>query len=96
MLVCVFTTQLSAFAMPEKHVVQKDGDSSQAVFSQLSQETVVPNYAFSFGDFHVFCPEKPLEYVFFQEESEPLQKLDSPENTYLTKIFEHLIATNAP
>ncbi len=94
MLLCVFTAQVTAQTVSEPSSYTAS-DEKEVVLKQLTHETVVPHYDFSFADLSSFFKETTV--VFFLA----LPKLfydwnSTPENTYLAKLFEHHIATNAP
>lgn len=97
MLICVFTTQVSAWSVQESYACasQQDTDDDRPVFKQLTHETVVPHYDFSFGEIHKFFQEN---FTFFFPESRTavLSTFPSPVNTYMAKLLEHHIAINAP
>lgn len=97
MLLCVFTTQVSAWAVQENYVISsgQDTEDDRPVFKQLTPETVVPHYNFSFGEVHKFFPEN---FTCFFPESRigGTWCYSTPVNTYMAKLFEHHIAINAP
>lgn len=98
MLFCVFTTQVSAWTVQEQCVTASDQDSSdhdRPVFKQLTHETVVPHYAFSFGEIHKFFQEN-LTFLFPESETAAVSCFPLPVNTYMAKLLEHHIAINAP
>ncbi|MCD8538752.1 MAG: hypothetical protein LRY55_02565 [Leadbetterella sp.] len=97
MLFCVFTTQVSAWTVRDIPVIssEQDTDDDRPVFKQLTHETVVPHYDFSFGEISGFFRENFT--VFFPEvRTVAASCFSSPVNTYMAKLLEHHIAINAP
>lgn len=97
MLFCVFTTQVSAWSVQEKCVTSsdQDTDNDRPVFKQLTHETVMPHYDFSFGEINKFFQESFI--CFFPEDAATAAScIPSPVNTYMAKLLEHHIAINAP
>lgn len=97
-MLCVFTTQVSALTIHEGYEVSAsdDKDDKQPVFRQLTHETVVPNYDFSFGEINYYFSEPYTDCFFLFQKSVPALWQPQPENTYFAKLFEHHIASNAP
>lgn len=98
MLICVFTTQVSALSMHESYAVNstEDTENEQPVFRQITHETVVPNYDFSFGEINKFFTDHTFTYFFPEPVSESHPCFGSPVSSYLIKILEHHIDSNAP
>lgn len=97
MLFCVFTTQVSAWSAQEGYVTsaEQDTDDDRPVFKQLTHETVVPHYDFSFGEISGFFRESFT--CFIPETCRAIAScFSSPVNTYMAKLLEHHIAINAP
>lgn len=97
MLFCVFTTQVSAWSVQEKYAAssEQDTDNDQPVFKQLTHETVVPHYDFSFGEINKFFQES-FTCFFPEGRNSAASCIPSPVNTYMVKLLEHHIAINAP
>ncbi len=97
MLFCVFTTQVSAWTVQENCVTceEQDTEDSRPVFKQLTHETVVPHYDFSFGEIHKFFQEN-LVFFFSEGPSCGVPRISVPLNSYMAKLLEHHIAINAP
>jgi hypothetical protein len=98
MLLCVFTTQVSALSVQENYVVNsgEETEDEQPVFRQITHETVVPNYGFTFGEITKFFTESSFAFYFPEKVSEPYSWFTSPASSYLAKLLEHHIAPNAP
>lgn len=95
MLFCVFTTQVSAWSVHDSYVTEQDTDDDRPVFKQLTHETVVPHYDFSFGEISKFFQENFT--CFFPDVcTVAASSFPSPVNTYMAKLLEHHIAINAP
>ncbi len=98
MLFCVFTTQVSAWSVQESYAAtssQQDTEDDRPVFKQLSHETVVPHYNFSFGEISKFFQEN-FTCFFPEARTVTASCFSSPVNTYMAKLLEHHIAINAP
>lgn len=98
MLLCVFTTQVSALSVQENYVVNaaEETEDEQPVFRQLTHETVVPSYGFSFGEIAKFFTETHFTFYFSEQTSESHSWFTQPLSSYLAKLLEHHIAINAP
>ena len=98
MLLCVFTTQVSALSVQEKYVVNtaEDTEDEQPVFRQITHETVVPSYGFSFGEMNKFFTESSFIFYFPEQITESHTWFTTPASSYLAKLLEHHIAPNAP
>lgn len=100
MLLCVFTTQVSAFAMsapPTQTVAGDDSDDKDIpFFSQISNETVVPSHNFSFQELNKFFIAQNIIFVFTESAEVPADYIVLPVNTFFIKTFGHHIAINAP
>ena len=96
-LFCVFTTQVSAWSVPEYRVTCEDQDSEndRPVFKQLTHETVVPHHDFSFGEINAFFQENTL-CIFSKDPAVATSPIVAPASTYMAKLLEHHIAINAP
>ena len=97
MLLCVFTTQVSAWTIQENCVScsEQDQDHDQPVLKQLTHETVVPHYDFSFGEIPAFLQEN-FTWFFPETAATAAACTPAPANTYMAKLLEHHIAINAP
>lgn len=93
MLLCVFTTQVSAIMDYDVVVSTEETENEQPVLKQLSPETVVPNYVFSFGE---ILFQQNFVFQFIETEVETASWISAPINAYLAKLLEHHIAINAP
>jgi hypothetical protein len=96
MLVSVFSAHVaSATYVPLPQSESSEKDKKTPVIQQISHESVVPTYDFSFEEFQLVFDQnfiigyeqnplfvKPL-FVYFR-------------NSYFDKLFEHHIAINAP
>jgi hypothetical protein len=99
MLVSVFSAHVASASYvcpPQSDSSEKDKKEKETpVIQQISHESVVPTYDFSFEEFQLVFDQnfiigyeqnplfvKPL-FVFFR-------------NSYFDKLFEHHIAINAP
>ena len=99
MLVSVFSAHLAAASyVPQKVAKAAKSDSKEKetpTFQQISPESVVPSYDFSFGELAIFFSQN---FVFGYEEKTPITNQHNLflHNTYFDKLFEHHIAINAP
>ena len=99
MLLCVFTTQVSAIATASHSVsstTDDDSNDKQANLKQLSQESVVPHYSFSFGEINGFFVTNYISTLIPKKETNASFGVCHPSNSYFEKLFEHHIAINAP
>jgi hypothetical protein len=99
MLISVFSAHLvSASYIPQRAVESSKSDQKEKetpVVQQISHESVVPSYDFSFQEFNLVFHQ---DTVFGYEQKTTFTK---PfflffKNSYFDKLFEHHIATNAP
>ena len=98
MLLCVFTTQVSAITAPQQSISSASEDDSskeQTTLKQLSQETVVPHYSFSFGEINGFFSNN-IGIVIPERKTNLNFEIYYSANPYFDKLFEHHIAINAP
>jgi hypothetical protein len=98
MLLCVFTTQVSALAVQENRVINTsdEGEEEQPVFRQITHESVVPSYGFSFGEINKFFAESRISFYFPEPVSETPSWFIPPASYYLAKLLKYHIAINAP
>ncbi|MCP9757609.1 hypothetical protein EGI26_20800 [Lacihabitans sp. CCS-44] len=99
MLVSVFSAHVaSASYVPQPQSASSEKDKKEKetpVIQQISHESVVPSYDFSFEEFQLVFDQN---FIIGYEQNAPFVK---PfflffRNSYFDKLFEHHIAINAP
>lgn len=99
MLISVFSAHLaSASYVPFSQLETSQSDEKQKdtpVIQQISHESVVPSYDFSFQELQLVFNQ---DFIFGYEQNSVFVKPFSLffRNSYFEKLFEHHIATNAP
>ncbi len=96
MLVSVFSAHVaSASYVPQPSTESSEKDQEAPVIQQISHESVVPSYDFSFEEFQLVFAQN---FIIGYEQNAPFAKpfFVFFKNSYFDKLFEHHIAINAP
>jgi hypothetical protein len=98
-LVSVFSAHVaSASYVPQAQIETSEKNEKgkeTTVIQQISHESVVPSYDFSFEEFQLVFDQN---FIFGYEQNAPFVKpfFVFFRNSYFDKLFEHHIAINAP